>query len=108
MAPPRPGRRYLDRPRNTRALLIGALAVVTPAGLVMVNVAAYVMSNLEAFRNGITAGTVVSTVVLNAITLVAAYRLGAGRWPDRWVFAPERRTRLAVVAGILLLLGAGL
>jgi hypothetical protein len=111
MIPPtRPpgGRKYLERPRPTRAILIAALSVITPAGLVMVNVAAYVMRNLAAFRVGITVFAVVSTLVLNGITVIAAYRLGAGRWPDRWLFNPARRTRLAIVGGVLLILGAGL
>ena len=79
---------------RSRAVLLGLLAIITPAGLVLVNVAAYVMSNLAAFRVGITVSAVVSTLVLNGLTGITAYRLAATRWPEAWLFAPHRRQAL--------------
>ncbi|MEA2646965.1 MAG: hypothetical protein QOE92_2048 [Chloroflexota bacterium] len=90
---------------RSRALLLGLLAIITPAGLVLVNVAAYVMSNLAAFRVAITVSAVVSTVILNGLTGITAYRLGASRWPDAWVFAPHLRR--AVTAEFILALALG-
>ncbi|HEV3231260.1 MAG TPA: hypothetical protein VG245_03285, partial [Candidatus Dormibacteraeota bacterium] len=87
---------------NPRGLALGLLALLTPAGLVLVNLAAYVMGHLAAFRLAITVSSVLSALVLNTLTVVVAYRLGAERWPNRWVFAPERRRALTAVAGLAL------
>jgi hypothetical protein len=92
----------------TRGLLFGVLAIITPAGLVAVNVAAYVMGHLAAFRAGITVSAVISTVVLNGLTGVTAYRLGVANWPDRWLFAPIRRNSLTAVFVFALAFGGTL
>ncbi|MDQ6748776.1 MAG: hypothetical protein M3010_11815 [Candidatus Dormibacteraeota bacterium] len=94
---------------STRARLLALLAVITPAGLVMVNIAAYVMANLAAFRLAITVSAVVSTIVLNAITAFAAYRtietrFAASRWLG-WLFQP-RHARSNAVCGLFLLVVA--
>ena len=106
---------------STRAWLLAALALITPVGLITVNVAAYVMAHMAAFRVAITASAVVSTVVLNAIAATAAYRYGVARWPDLqqetrrqplvprlmlWLFAPERRRAVMVEAIFILVLAA--
>jgi hypothetical protein len=93
---------------STRGLLLAILAVITPAGLVIVNIAAYVMQNLAVFRVGITVSAVVSTVVLNGLTAVTAYRLGLSRWPDHWFFVEHRRNGLLAVFVFGLILGATL
>jgi hypothetical protein len=93
---------------STRGLLLAILAVITPAGLVIVNIAAYVMQNLAVFRVGITVSAVVSTVVLNGLTAVTAYRLGLSRWPEHWFFAEHRRNGLLAVFVFGLILGATL
>ena len=93
---------------STRGLLLAVLAVITPAGLVSVNVAAYVMGHLAAFRVGITISAVVSTVVLNGLTAITAYRLGLARWPDHWFFAAHRRGGLLAVFIFGLIFGATL
>lgn len=91
---------------STRGLLLAVLAVITPAGLVLVNVAAYVMGHLEAFRLAITISAVVSTIVLNGITAITAYRLGASLWPEHWFFDRGRRGGLVASFTFLLVLGA--
>jgi hypothetical protein len=108
---------------STRAWLLAALALVTPLGLILVNVAAYVMAHLAAFRVAITASAVVSTIVLNSIAAIAAYRYGVARWPELnedtrpqplvprlvlLLFAPERRVAVMVEAGFILSLAAAL
>ena len=108
---------------STRAWLLAALALVTPLGLILVNVAAYVMAHLAAFRVAITASAVVSTIVLNSIAAIAAYRYGVARWPELnedtrpqplvprlvlWLFSPERRVAVVVEAGFILSLAAAL
>jgi hypothetical protein len=108
---------------STRAWLLAALALITPVGLILVNVAAYVMAHLAAFRVGITASAVVSTIVLNGIAAIAAYRYGVARWPELsqdhrpqplvprlilWLFAPQRRRAVMVEAVFILSLAAAL
>ena len=96
----------MPRPRiKGRRLLLGVLALITPAGLILVNIAAYVMAHLVAFRVAITVGAVVSTLVLNGITAVAGYRLAAQRWPDARILA-ERYRRAIAASGLFLLVMA--
>jgi hypothetical protein len=95
---------------STRARLLALFAVVTPAGLVLVNVAAYVMSNLAAFRLAITVSAVASTILLNAITGVAGYRavaarMSGSRWLG-WMFQDKYLRSNAVCGGFLLVLAA--
>ena len=96
--------------RSTRARLLAVLAVLTPAGLVLVNIAAYVMANLAAFRLAITVSAVVSTILLNGITAVAAYRLMETRFSDHrwlgWLFQPRHLRSNAVCGAFLLVLAA--
>jgi hypothetical protein len=98
--------------RSTRARLLAALAVITPAGLVSVNVAAYVMANLAAFRLAITVSAVVSTIVLNGITAVAGYRLLEARFKDHgwlgWLFQPRHVLSNAVCGAFLLIVVAAI
>ena len=92
--------------RSTRARLLAFLAVITPAGLVLVNIAAYVMANLAAFRLAITVSAVVSTILLNGITVVAGYRLVETRFKDHRVlgwFLQARHLRSNAVCGAFLL-----
>jgi hypothetical protein len=96
--------------RSTRSMLLALLAVITPAGLVLVNIAAYVMANLAAFRVAITVSAVVSTVALNAITGVLGYRtvesrLSSSRWVG-WIFQPRHLRSNAVCGAFLLVLAA--
>lgn len=92
---------------NPRGIALGLLALVTPAGLVLVNLAAYVMANLAGFRIAITVSAVVSALVLNTLTVAVAYRLGAQRWPDAWIFTPRRRVRVWAAVGLGLVVIAG-
>jgi hypothetical protein len=119
-----------DAVRSTRAVppsgqawLLAALALITPLGLILVNVAAYVMAHLAAFRVAVTASAVVSTIVLNGLAAVAAYRYGVARWPEWsnangpqplvprlavWLFSPQRRRAVMVDAGYILLMAAAI
>jgi len=88
-----------------RGVLLAAIALITPAGLVIVNAAAYVMVHLAAFRLAIAVSAVLSTAVLNGLTAVALYRVGQARWPDLWPFRESHgRAMLATGAAALLLL----
>lgn len=91
---------------STRGLLLATLAIITPAGLVLVNVAAYVMSNLAAFRVAITVCAVVSTLVLNGLAAVSLFRVGEANWPNRWIFARHRRNGILAAFIFAMALGA--
>src|ERR1700737_2542412 len=108
-------------PPSGQAWLLAALALITPLGLILVNVAAYVMAHLAAFRVAVTASAVVSTVILNGIAAIAAYRYGVARWPEWstatgpqplvprlavWLFSPPRRRAVMVEAAYILLMAA--
>jgi len=102
-----------QRPRSSgrgarftaRGLVLAALAVITPAGLVVVNIAAYVMAHLEAFRLAITVSAVVSTVVLNALTAFTIYNLARAQWPDLQPLRDTyRRSTIAVGTFVILLI----
>ena len=97
---------------STRARLLALFAVVTPAGLVLVNMAAYVMANLAAFRLAITISAVVSTILLNAITGIAAYRTLQTRLTDSrlvgWMFEERHLRSNAICFAYLLVLGAAI
>lgn len=96
--------------RFTRARLLAVLAVLTPAGLVLVNVAAYVMANLAAFRLGITVSAVISTILLNGITAAAGYRLLESRFSEHrwlgWIFQPRHAGSNAACGAFLLVVAA--
>jgi MFS family permease len=108
-------------PTSTRAWMLAALALITPLGLILVNVAAYVMGHLAGFRVGVTASAVVSTIVLNGIAAITAYRYGVARWPDWseaprpqpliprlsvWLLAPRRRQAVMVEVIFILVFAA--
>ncbi len=110
-------------PTSWQAWLLAALALVTPLGLILVNVAAYVMAHLVAFRVVITASAVVSTLVLNGLAVTAAYRYSVARWtrwsqtegPQPvvprlavWLFAPRRRRAVVVEATYILIMAAAI
>ena len=94
------------RTTTPQGALLATLALITPAGLVVVNIAAWVMSHLAAFRVGITVSAVVSTLVLNGLTMVALYRVGLQRWPDFEIFRVSRQRSMTAVGAFLLLLMA--
>jgi Co/Zn/Cd efflux system component len=66
------------------------------------------MEHLAAFRVAITISAVVSTLVLNAITALTAYRLGQQRWPERWPFGEDHRNGLIAAGSFLLLFATSL
>jgi hypothetical protein len=60
------------------------------------------MANLAAFRLATTVSAVISTFVLNGLTMGAIYRFGTQNWPDRGPFRPGRRRGLVAAGGFVL------
>jgi uncharacterized membrane protein YfcA len=107
----RPGRRPRSTGRDarftTRGLLLAALAILTPAGLVGVNIAAYVMAHLAAFRLAITVSSVVSALVLNTLAAVSVYSVARSQRPDLQPLRDShRRSTIAVGAFVVSLIAA--
>ena len=92
---------------TARGLVLAALALITPAGLVGVNIAAYVMAHLAAFRLAITVSAVVSTIVLNALTATTVYTLARSQWPEvQPLRDSHRRSAIAVGTFSIILIAA--
>ena len=64
---PRQHDRQLQRYLSSRLVLV-AIGVITPIGILVVNASAFVMTNLTQFRIGIALCALVSSLVLNGLT----------------------------------------
>jgi len=91
-----------------RGVLLATLAVITPAGLVVVNIAAYVMAHLGEFRLVITVSAVVSTLVLNGLTAVTLYTLARAQWPELQPFRESHRQSVIAVGVFVIVFIAAL
>jgi len=80
--------------------VIGAL---TPVGLMVVNIAAFIVQHLEAFRLGITILAFVSGLMLNSWTGINIYRRFKRHAPDHPV-VQETNQELAIVGGMAIII----
>jgi hypothetical protein len=93
-------RSELDLPRQRgvgarlRRWTIPTIGAVTPIGLIIVNIAAFIVHNLAEFRLGISVLAFVSGVMLNAWTALKIYRVAKGRFPH---FGPLQDSNQEVV-----------
>src|ERR1700731_5353994 len=71
------GDRLLRGYLSSRLVLL-AIGIITPVGILVVNAAAFVMRNLQQFRIGIAVCALISSLVLNGLTASWLLRL-AGR-----------------------------
>jgi D-alanyl-lipoteichoic acid acyltransferase DltB (MBOAT superfamily) len=72
------GDRLLRGYLSSRVLLL-VVGIITPVGILVVNLAAFVMRNLEQFRIGIAVCALISSLVLNGLTATWLLRLAARR-----------------------------
>jgi hypothetical protein len=63
--------------RRVREIVLLFFGVITPVGILAVNISAFVMSNLAAFRLGIAACALISGLVLNGLTAWWLLRLAS-------------------------------
>jgi hypothetical protein len=91
--------------RRLRESVLLALGVITPLGILAVNISAFVMAHLAQFRIGIAALALLSGVVLNGLTAWWLLRL-ANRSAGS-LFAEYRRWAIGVAALIVALTAAG-
>jgi hypothetical protein len=92
-----------DRPRGLGPFLkrwtIPSIGAITPVGLIVVNIAAFIVKHLAEFRWTITALAFVSSMMLNSWFALNVYRLLQRRRPDHaWV--QDRNQEMVVVLGM--------
>lgn len=93
------GDRLLRGYLSSRLLLV-AIGVVTPVGILVVNAAAFVMRNLVQFRIGIAVCALVSSLVLNGLTASWLLRLAGRREISIYI---QHRDWATIVATIIVI-----
>jgi len=91
--------------RRLRELVLLALGVITPIGILAVNASAFVMTHLTEFRIGIAACALISGLVLNGLTAWWLLRLASRNAPP--LFREYRTWAIGVAVLIVLLTAAG-
>jgi len=91
--------------RRLRESVLLALGVITPLGILAVNISAFVMSHLAQFRIGIAALALLSGLVLNGLTAWWLLRLASRSAGP--LFAEYRRWAIGAAVLIVALTAAG-
>jgi hypothetical protein len=91
--------------RRLRESVLLALGVITPLGILAVNISAFVMSHLVQFRIGIAALALLSGLVLNGLTAWWLLRLASRSAAP--LFAEYRRWAIGAAVLIVALTAAG-
>lgn len=99
----RSSRQADDRPHGLLPFLkrwtIPIIGAITPVGLIVVNIAAFIVKHLSEFRWSITVAAFVSSMMLNSWMAVNVYRVLQRRRPEHsWV--QERNQELVLVSGV--------
>jgi hypothetical protein len=93
------------RSRRLREGVLLAIGVLTPIGILAVNISAFVMVHLAQFRVGIAACALLSGLVLNGLTAWWLLRLASRNAPP--LFREYRLWAVGVAVMIVLLTAAG-
>ena len=104
---PRQHDRQLQRYLSSRLVLV-AIGVVTPIGILVVNASAFVMRNLAQFRIGIAACALVSSLVLNGLTASWLLRLARRRAFHLYMAHPDWAVIVATVVVVGTSVGAAI
>jgi len=91
--------------RRLRESVLLALGVITPIGILAVNVSAFVMAHLAEFRMGIAALALLSGLVLNGLTAWWLLRLASRNAAP--LFAEYRRWAIGAAVLIVAVTGIG-
>lgn len=78
---------------------IPVIGAITPVGLIVVNIAAFIVKHLSEFRWSITAAAFVSSMMLNSWFALNLYRVVRRRRPDHSL-VQDRNQEMALVAGM--------
>ena len=101
------GDRLLRGYLSSRLLLV-AIGIITPIGILVVNGAAFVMRNLAQFRSGIAVCALISSLVLNGLTASWLLRLAARRSIAIYVQHQEWATIIATIVVLATSIGAAI
>src|SRR6266850_3476262 len=93
------------RSRRLRESVLLALGVITPLGILAVNISAFVMSHLAQFRVGIAALALLSGLVLNGLTAWWLLRLASRSAAP--LFSEYRRWAIGMAVLIVALTAGG-
>jgi hypothetical protein len=96
-----------DRPRGLvpflKRWMIPIIGAITPVGLIVVNIAAFIVKHLSEFRWSITVAAFVSSMLLNSWFALNLYRLLKRRRPDH-TLVQERNQEVVMVIGVAAVL----
>jgi hypothetical protein len=92
-----------DRPHGLGPFLkrwaIPIIGGITPVGLIVVNIAAFIVKHLSEFRWSITIAAFVSSMMLNSWMALNVYRMLQRRRPDH-ALVQERNQELVLIGGV--------
>ena len=103
-------RSQLDVPRRRgvaaglRRWTIPAIGALTPVGLIVVNIAAFIVHHLAEFRLGISVLAFVSGLMLNCWTALKIYRVAKLRFPSTGLLH-DRNQEVVLVLGLAIIIG---
>lgn len=86
-----------------RRWTIPVIGALTPVGLIVVNIAAFIVHHLDQFRLGISVLAFISGVMLNCWTALKIYNVGKARYPEHSLLH-DRNQEIVLVAGLLLII----
>ncbi len=93
------------RPGRLRRWLIPGLGAITPVGLIVVNIAVFIVKNLAAFRWTITILAFVSGMMLNGWIGLKIYRLLQQRWRNSFLVS-EMNQDIVLIGGMAVIIAA--
>jgi hypothetical protein len=103
----RTSRQADDRPRGLVPFLkrwtIPIIGAITPVGLIVVNIAAFIVKHLSEFRWSITVAAFVSSMMLNSWMAINVYRMLQRRRPNHSL-VQERNQEVVLVSGVALVI----
>ena len=95
--------RRARRRRLARRWTIPIIGGITPVGLIVVNIAAFIIHHLAEFRLGITLCAFVSGVMLGSYQALNAYRVVKRRLPEADLLS-ESNEEMALLIGMLVVI----
>jgi hypothetical protein len=107
--PLRAQRERFDVPRQhgvgagLRRWTIPAIGALTPVGLIVVNIAAFIVHHLAEFRLGISVLAFVSGVLLNSWTALNIYRVAKARFPRGGMLQDSNQEVVLVVVLLVII-----
>jgi D-alanyl-lipoteichoic acid acyltransferase DltB (MBOAT superfamily) len=101
------GDRLLRGYLSSRLLLL-AIGIITPIGILVVNASAFVMRNLVQFRIGIAVCALISSLVLNGLTASWLLRLAGRRSISIYLQHQEWATVIATTVVLATSIGAAI